>query len=148
MRVGTGDRPAVSVDVKRNEARLHAPLVLERLAAVTNSSDAISAAKVRSYYGKVVFLTHADAVAVTLPDPGFLEKAGTQVIFVLNGDNSLAVTFAPTTADTLVAPNNATADSVTFAAGQRIGAVVMFLSDGSKWHALSIGGTTITVTDT
>lgn len=148
MRVGTGNRPAVSADVKKNETRLHAPLVLERLATATNSSDTISAAKVRSYYGKVVFLTHADAVAVTLPDPGFLEKAGTLVIFALNGNDSLAVTFAPTTADTLVALNNNAADSVTFGSGQRMGAVVMFLSDGTKWHALSIGGTTITVTDT
>ncbi len=124
-------------------------LTVPQITTATNATDTVAVATVQGYYGKQVFLTHADTVAVALNDPeAGTEPAGTWVEFMLNGDDSLAVTFAPETADTLVAPNNATADSVTFGSGHRMGAVVRFVSDGTKWHAINVNaGCTMTVTD-
>jgi len=108
--------------------------------------DTIANSTVETYYGKTVFLTHADDVAVTLPNNG--AAAGSWVEFILAGDDSLAVTFSPQSADTLIAPNNATADSVTFGAGHRISATVRFVSNGSYWIAINENaGCTMTVTD-
>lgn len=109
-----------------------------------NATDTISVTS--AYYGKTVFLTHADAVAVTIAPSA---PAGATVTFVLNGDDNLAVTFSVDGGtDNLIAPNNATADSVTFGSGHRIGAVVKFLSNGTSWIAINQNaGCTMTVTD-
>ncbi len=113
------------------------------LANEINATDAISVTS--AYFGKTVFLTHADAVAVSITPTA---AAGNFVVFVLTGDDNLAAVFDVDGADdNLIAPNNATADSVTFGSGHRIGATVMFLSNGTSWVAINVGSTTMTVTD-
>jgi hypothetical protein len=71
------------------------------------------------------------------------------VRFILagNADANLVVTFTAATADTLVAPNDIAASAVTFATGNRIGATVKFISDGSVWYAINENaGCVMTVT--
>jgi hypothetical protein len=93
-------------------------------------------------YGKIIKLTHADTVAVTLPANG--AAAGSWIDFMLAGNDSLAVTISAATVDTLIGPNDAELDSVTWGAGHRIGAYARFISDGTKFHVLNLGGTTMT----
>jgi hypothetical protein len=111
----------------------------------TDATDSVTVSA--THYGRTIFLTHADTVAVALPQTA--PAAGTECTFVLNGDDSLAVTFDVAGADdNLIAPNNASADSVTFGAGHRIGAVVKFISNGTSWIAVNVNaGCTMTVTD-
>jgi len=120
-------------------------------------SDALTAAVVGSVaestdarvctsadYGKVIIMSHATACAVTLPANG--AAAGSWIDFMWAGDDSLAATIAAATVDTLVTFNDATADSVTFASGHRIGAYVRCISDGTYWHAINLSGSnTMTV---
>ena len=116
-------------------------------ATVTNANDNIAASTTATYYGKTVFLTHATGGTVTLPDAATV-PAGTWIRFVLMGDDNLAVTFQESGTDDLIAPNNATADSVTFGAGHRIAATVKFLCNGTNWIVINENaGCTMTVTD-
>ena len=94
-------------------------------------------------YGKTIFLSYAGSVAVTLPANG--APAGTPIRFIIDGADTCAPTIAAATADTLITANDAAADSVTFATGHRIGACVLFISNGTKWVAINEGSTTMTV---
>jgi hypothetical protein len=117
-----------------------------RLAAVLTATDATDTVNLTSaYYGKILILTHADNVAVTLPANG--AAAGSWVDVMLAGDDSLAATVSAATTDTLVGPNDQDLKSVTWGAGHRIGAYAKFISDGSFWHVLNLGGTTATYND-
>jgi len=136
---------AVSID---GALVLASTLTAPIITSVVNDTDTISAATCVGYYGKMVFLTHADNVAVTLEDPDASSPAGTQIDFLLTGDDNLAVVFAPTTPDTLITANSVDSDSVTFASGERMGAWVKFISDGTNWHCFNLGQTTMAVTDT
>ena len=128
------------VDVT-GELRVSGDATIERLKTV---SDATSARVCTSEdYGKTIILSYATTVAVTLPANG--APAGSYIDFLLNGDDSLAVTISAATTDTLIAPNDAAAKSVTFGSGSRIGARCRFLSTGTYWVAMNMGSTTMTV---
>ncbi len=95
-------------------------------------------------YGKVIMLSYAGAVAVTLPANG--APAGSWIDFIVIGSNDCAPTISAATADTLITVNDATADSVTYATGHRIGAHCRVISTGTYWVAINVGSTTMTVT--
>ena len=94
-------------------------------------------------YGKTIVLSYATTVAVTLPANG--APAGSVIYFLWNGDDSLAATISAATIDTLIAPNDAEADSITYGSTHRIGAYCMFVSTGTYWVAINLGSTTMTV---
>jgi len=129
-----------SITVEK-DALIHCALQAKQQEVVVDSSDARVCTS--DDYGKLIILTHADTVAVTLPANG--APAGSYIDFLWDGNDSLAVTISAAVADTLRAPNDATADSITFASGHRIGAYVRFISDGSYWNVVNLGSTTMTV---
>jgi len=97
-------------------------------------------------YGKLIVLSAADAIAITLPANG--ATAGTRIDFLVTVENAGTVTISPATADTLYTANSADSDAVTFASGHRIGAYARVISNGSNWIAVNLGQTTMGVTDT
>lgn len=98
-------------------------------------------------YGKVIFFTYAGSVAVTLPAAA--EPDGSQFWCINANSDTTAPTYSTPTSDELIAFNNATADSVTFGSGHRIGSVAWFLSNGTLWMVANVNGAcTMTVTDT
>lgn len=114
------------------------------LSTVTEAGAALTVDS--TYYGKTIFLTQAGAVAVTLPAAGV--AAGSWFRCVNANSDTTAPTYSTPVADNLIAPNNATADSVTFATGHRIGSTVLFISNGSFWMVINEStGCTMTVTD-
>lgn len=96
-------------------------------------------------YGKVIVVSTNAAVTITLPANG--AAVGSWVDVVVAGTDDCAPTIAAATADTLRGPNDVDLDSVTWGTGHRIGAYARFISDGSFWTVLNIGGTTMTYTD-
>ena len=94
-------------------------------------------------YGKTIFLSYEGAVAVTLPANA--AAAGSVITFIVIGSNTCDPTISAATVDTLITVNDATADSVSFATGHRIGAAVMVISTGTVWVAINLGSTTMTV---
>lgn len=97
-------------------------------------------------YGKTIFYSYAGAVAVTLPAAG--AAAGSWFRCVNANSDTTAPTYSTPVADNLIAPNNATADSVTFGSASRIGSSVKFISNGSYWMVINEStGCTMTVTD-
>jgi len=91
-------------------------------------------------YSKTIMLSYAGAVTVTLPANG--APAGSWIRFLVIGTNSCAPTIGPEQTayhDTLIAPNDATADTITFPSGARIGACVKFVSTGTQWVAINEG---------
>jgi hypothetical protein len=98
-------------------------------------------------YGKTFNCPGKAAQAIALPAAG--AAAGSWMRFIGTGDNSYAPTFATPISDNLIAPNNATADSVTYGTGHRIGFALILMSNGTYWCALNENaGCTMTVTDT
>jgi len=100
--------------------------------------------------GKTMIVTNGAAVAITLPANG--AAAGSWIDVAVgamtgNGADDCAPTIAAATADTLITPNSADADSVTWGTGHRINAYARFWSDGAFWHVQNLGGTTMTYTD-
>jgi hypothetical protein len=96
-------------------------------------------------YGKVIIVATNAAVAITLPANG--AAAGSWIGVMVKGSDDCAPTIAAATQDTLVGPNDVDLDSVTWGTGHRIGAFARFISDGTSWHVLNLGGTTMTYTD-
>jgi len=107
--------------------------------AITATTLSITSA----HYGKVLLLNTNNTVAITLPANG--AAAGSWFDLVIIGSDSCAPTVSAATADTLIAPNDAAADSITYGTGHRIGAAVRFISTGSVWVAINLGSTTMTV---
>jgi len=98
-------------------------------------------------YGKLISVTTNAAVAVTLPANGAAIGSWFDIATGASSDDDCAITVSAATADTLVGPNDVDLDSVTWGTGHRIGAYARFWSDGSFWHVLNLGGTTMTYTD-
>jgi hypothetical protein len=111
----------------------------------TTSSGTINAAAFATYYGKTVFLTKADgAIAIAIAADGV--AAGTCVRFIVTGANHNSnIVFTSETADTLITFNDVKATTLTFGNGQRTGAKVLFISDGTKWIAINESNNTMTV---
>lgn len=120
------------------------PALLHVLATDTITCAGGTTVLTSAYYGKTVFITGDAAQTITLPANG--AAAGSWMRFVVIGSDSTVPTIAAATADTLIAPNDAAADSVTFGSGHRIGACVMLISTGTYWVAINEGSTTMTVT--
>lgn len=79
----------------------------------------------------------AGAVVLTLPDAA---TVGDWVAYRGVADQN--VTIKTATADTLIALNDAAADSLAFStANSKIGTAADFVYDGSAWHAVPIYGT-------
>ena len=97
-------------------------------------------------YGKLIVLSAADAINVTLPANG--ATAGTYIDFLVTAENGGTVTISSATADTLQTANSADSDAVTFATGHRIAAYARCISNGTYWAAINLGQTTMGVTDT
>jgi hypothetical protein len=117
-----------------------ATLPLLPIVAETGENLTLTAAL---HAGKVVAVSSAGACAITLPAND--TAAGTWIDVVCIGTNSTAPTISAAVADTLIAPNDDEADSVTFGSGHRIGAYVRFIATGAKWVAVNVGSTTMTV---
>lgn len=95
-------------------------------------------------YGTLILLSYAGAVAITLPANG--ADAGSYIDFLVIGSDSCAPTISAATANTLIAPNDATASSVTYASTHRIGAYCRFISTGTYWTVVNLGSTTMSAT--
>lgn len=93
-------------------------------------------------YGRTFKCPGRVAQTITLPANGAV--AGSQMWFIGTGTDNYIPTFTAATADTLIVPNDATATSVSFDAGSRIGFYLHLISDGSKWVAINEGSTTMT----
>jgi len=92
-------------------------------------------------------VTGAVTATITLPANGAAAGSKIDVMLGANSTDSTAVTIAAATVDTLVGPNDQDLDSVTWGSSHRIGAWAKFISDGSFWHVLNLGGTTMTYND-
>lgn len=112
-------------------------------ALLTTELTATTLAVTSAYYGKIIFVNTNDTVAITLPANG--AAAGSWFDVIIIGSDACAPTISAATADTLITVNDAAADSVTFGTGHRIGAHVRFISTGTKWIAINLGSTTMTV---
>lgn len=119
------------------------PALLHVLATDTITCAGGTTVLTSAYYGKTIFITGEAAQTITLPANG--AAAGSWMRFVVIGSDSTVPTIAAATADTLITPNDAAADSVTFGSGHRIGACVMLISTGTYWVAINEGSTTMTV---
>jgi hypothetical protein len=100
-----------------------------------------------AHYGKIVMVTTNAANAITLPANGAPAGTWIDVMTGATSTDACVPTIAAATTDTLVGPNDQDLKSVTWATGHRIGAYAKFVSDGSFWHVLNLGGTTMTYTD-
>ena len=119
-----------------------------RMTSTANTLDASVALTLTSaHYGQLVTFTNQAAVAVILPANG--APAGTWIEIAQGTvqNNTTAITVSAAIADTLIGPNDIDLDSVTYAAGHRIGGYMRFVSDGGFWQVLNLGGTTMTYTD-
>jgi len=96
-------------------------------------------------YGKLLIISSNAAVAITLPANG--ATAGSQIDFMIAGTDDCAPTVSAATADTLIGPNDVDLDSVTYGTGHRIGAYLRVVSDGTYWHAINLGTTTMSGND-
>lgn len=97
-----------------------------------------------AFYGRTWLVSGAYSPTLTLPANG--APIGVWIRFVNVGTDATAPTWAAATADTLIAPNDAAADSVTFGSGHRIGSAVKFISTGSFWVVINEStGCTMTV---
>lgn len=107
----------------------------------------VSYTNTSSDYGKLMMVDTNTTVAIKLPANG--APAGSCIDFILgpSTDDTCAPTWSAATADTLIGPNDVDLDSVTYDTGHRIGAYLRVISDGTKWHAVNIGSTTMSGTD-
>ena len=124
--------------------KINAATQVVKLANVTDTTNARTITS--ADYGKTIFYTYAGAVTVTLPAAG--EPAGSWFRCCNANSDTTAPTYATPVADNLITFNNATADSVTYGTGHRIGSSVMFISNGSFWMAFNeSANNTMTITD-
>ena len=91
-----------------------------------------------------IFTTYGAAANVNFTLPTTVKK-GVWFLFLNSANYNMTVTAG--TADTLIAFNDAEADSVAASTtNQKIGAAILVVSDGNKYHAIGIGvGATYTV---
>jgi hypothetical protein len=112
--------------------------------AVTAASTADITLTAATHGGKTLLVSGDFAFNVILP--ANTTPAGTIIRCVHIGTDTCAPTYAAATADSLIAKNDAAADSVTFATGNRIGSIVLFIATGAAWVAINENGScTMTV---
>ena len=98
-------------------------------------------------YSTMILVNTNAAVAITLPANGAAAGSWVDVAVHSSATDACAPTIATATADTLVIINGIDGDSVTYGTGHRIGAYARFWSDGSFWHYVNMGPTTLTEND-
>lgn len=108
-------------------------------------TDVAYTCSVSTVAGKLLLLNTNAAMAIVLPTNAI--AAGTWFDMAIIGTDACDPTISALVADTLITTNSTDSDSVTWATGHRIGAYARFWSDGSFWHVLNLGGTTMTYTD-
>lgn len=113
--------------------------------AVTMYTNASTWTLANTDYGKTFNCPGKAAQVVNLPANG--APAGLWFRFIGTGDNNYAPVFTAATADTLIGPNDADLDSVTYGSGHRIGFCLKLISNGTYWVAINEGSTTITGND-
>lgn len=89
-----------------------------------------------SDFGKLVLLSKEATVTITLPAND--SPAGAIIDFLIIGNDSVAATWSPASATSLRTFNQASAASVTYGSGHRIGAYIRFLCDGAYWTAVNL----------
>ncbi len=95
--------------------------------------------------GKVLIVTGVGAPELTLPPNA--TTAGTWIRIMNAGTDATEPVYKSAVADTLIAPNDAGADSVTFGSGHRIGSCVLFIATGAGWVVINEStGCTMTIT--
>jgi hypothetical protein len=90
-------------------------------------------------YGRTIFLNEEDTMAIVLPANG--APAGSWIDFIIIGSNTCDPTVATATADTMITINDQQADSVNFGTGERIGAWLHCISNGTYWMVFNFSGT-------
>lgn len=123
-------------------ATVSGTLVAPKMSVVAETGDTL-VLTAATHGGKIVAVSSAGACAITLPAND--TTAGTFIDVMVVGTDSTAPTISAAVADSLIAPNDAEADSVTFGSGHRIGAYVRFIATGAAWVAVNLGSTTMTV---
>lgn len=117
------------------------------IAVITANSASTNITITSAHYNTILMVTSNAAVTVTLPANGAAAGSSFELMTGAGSTDSCAPTISAATTDTLVGPDDQDLDSVTWGTGHRIGAHAKFISDGSYWHVLNLGGTTMTYTD-
>ncbi len=107
----------------------------------SNISTSTSVTFTSADYNQLFIWAPSGTATGTLPANG--APIGTFIDVLLI--NTSGITISAATADTLIAPNDTQADSITFTVGNRAGAYVRFISTGSYWVAVNLGSTTMAV---
>lgn len=110
----------------------------------TNSRTDTIVVFTSAQYGKTLFWSPNPTIGAiaTLPANGAPAGSWFDVILLTNK----TVTISSATADTLITDGDTAADSVAYStSSHKIGSHVRFISNGSYWIAVNIGGTTMTV---
>ena len=148
MTVGKATATSLALGASDINTSISGPLIAPVIGATTKTATTIVFAA--ADYGKLVVITNGASVGATLPANGAAAGSWFDVAVGAasgGGNDSVALTVSAATADTLITPNSVDSDSVTWGSGHRIGAYARFWSDGSFWHVLNLGGTTMTYTD-
>ena len=125
-----------------------AAIASTKLAAFTCTTITTNAYPITSAnYNTMILVNTNAAVAITLPANGAAAGSWVDVAVHSSATDACAPTIATATADTLVIIGGIDGDSVTYGTGHRIGAYARFWSDGSFWHYVNMGPTTLTEND-
>ena len=98
-------------------------------------------------YGKVHAVTNISTVNYTLPTNAAAAGSWFEVMSGNGAADTTIPTFLSDPTDTLVGPNDVDLKSVTYGTGHRIGFYIRFVADGTKWHAINVGSTTMSNND-
>jgi hypothetical protein len=109
-------------------------------ATVTSTSNTPTITQ--AHYGKILLWSPTGGGSFTLPANGATAGAWFEVVLLTDQ----TITMSAATADTLITRGDLTADSVAFSTGgEKIGAAVKFLSNGTYWIAINKSDCTMTV---
>lgn len=106
--------------------------------AITSNTPTITSA----YYGKTILWSPTGSGSFTLPANGATAGSWFEVVLLTNQ----TITISSATAGTLITNGSTIANSVEFStASHKIGASVMFISNGTYWIAINKSDCTMTV---
>lgn len=143
MNVGTNSNTQLSFwtnNTKRGEFVATGGFAAYAQANTSSTSNTVTFTS--AHYGLAYLWSPTGTATATLPANG--AAAGSWFDVYLLTDQTITISAA--TADTLITVNDTAADSVAFStAGQKIGSMVRFISNGSVWIAVNLGTNTMTV---
>ena len=137
------DGTIANADLSATAAIASTKLAAFTSTTITTNAYVITAAN----YNTMILVNTNAAVALTLPANGAAAGSWVDVAVHSSATDDCVPTIAAATADTLVIINGIDGDSVTYGSGHRIGAYARFWSDGSFWHYVNMGPTTLTEND-